>query len=520
MPMFRGFVPRKLQPWIYLFMAFTFQFSGGLYLGNLNEMTGSTTLMRENLLMCLYANLAGMAIYFPLLFRMKFRFTNKTLLTSAISGILACNLAVPHITFLPLLWALCFFEGMCKIQGTFECMSNIQLWMTPERDFSVFFPVLHIVILGSMQLSDLCSVYLMHHYHWNRMHYFIAGLMCIDLCIVTFLTRHFRMFKKMPLFGIDWLGGVLWAVLLLQVSYFFCYGDWLDWFHSPVMHNLAVSILFTLALCLWRMCTIRHPFLEPQMWRYRNLLPVLFLITVVEALLATEHVLEEIFYEEVMHYENLVSVQFNWFTLTGALTGCAFAWWWLHIKRFNSLRLIAIGFAAIVAYYAGFYFTLSSEIHWTQLAVPVACRGFAYAVLSITFMLSLEDLMSFQHFFQSLSVFNMLHMVVGGVMGAALYTQGFSYYVADNMARYGAALDHVSANEIPGGMSGFMPQFVEHVMQISLKQMFGWALFAGIAVCLCVLLYDAPVRRRFKIMPLWRSVWKDVRRTSEKSSAH
>lgn len=38
MPMFRSFVPRKLQPWIYVVFAFMFQMSGGVYLGALNEM--------------------------------------------------------------------------------------------------------------------------------------------------------------------------------------------------------------------------------------------------------------------------------------------------------------------------------------------------------------------------------------------------------------------------------------------------------------------------------------------------
>ena len=103
MPMFRSFVPRKIQPWIYLFIAVTFQLSGGVYLGALNQMIGGMALMREDILMCMYANLAGMAIYFPLLFRMKFRFTIKTLLTSAALGVLLCNLIAPHITFLPLL---------------------------------------------------------------------------------------------------------------------------------------------------------------------------------------------------------------------------------------------------------------------------------------------------------------------------------------------------------------------------------------------------------------------------------
>ena len=106
MPMFRNFVPRKLQPWLYIFIAVTFQLSGGLYMANLSHMVGETSLMREDLQMCLYCNLAGMAVYFPLLFRMKFRFTNKTLLTAASLGVIVCNLIAPYTTFLPLLFLL------------------------------------------------------------------------------------------------------------------------------------------------------------------------------------------------------------------------------------------------------------------------------------------------------------------------------------------------------------------------------------------------------------------------------
>lgn len=83
LPMFRSFVPRKMQPWIYLFIAVTFQLSGGVYLGALNpddrqHVTDAGGYF--NVHVCQPET--GMAIYFPLLFRMKFRFTNKTLLTS------------------------------------------------------------------------------------------------------------------------------------------------------------------------------------------------------------------------------------------------------------------------------------------------------------------------------------------------------------------------------------------------------------------------------------------------------
>lgn len=513
MPMFRSFVPRALQPWIYLLMAVTFQLSGGVYLGSLNEMVGGTSLMREDIMMCLYCNLAGMAVYFPILFRMKFRFTNRTLLTVSAAGVLLCNLVAPYVRLLPLLWAICFVGGMCKIQGTFECMSNIQLWITPQRDFTAFFPVLHIVILGSMQLSDIVTTALVHHYHWVWMHYLVAGLMIADLLIVRLCTRHFRIARKFPLYGIDWLGAVLWAALLLQVAYLFDYGDWYDWWNSPVMRRLAVSALATLAICLWRMNTIRHPYIEPRMWSYRNLFPVLVLITLVEVFLATEHVLEEVFYEETMHYAPTVSVLLTRYTLLGVLLGCGFCYWWMHVRRMSYVRLLAVGIAALSAYLLGYYFTVSSDIHISQLYLPTACRGFAYAVLSATFMVCLEEIMTFQHFFQALSVFNMLHMVVGGVLGAAIYSEALSYYMSDNMARYGAAVDSVAFSRAPFDMGPFMETFVGRMMETSVKQIYGWAAYACIALLLLFLLYDAPARRALKPMPLWRSVRSDVARS-------
>lgn len=507
MPMFRAFVPRIIRPWIYVFLAITFQCSGGLYLGTLNQMMGETTWMREDLLMCLYANLAGMAIYFPLLFRMKFRFTNKTLLLGSAVGVLVCNLVAPGISSLPLLWTVCFIEGMCKIQGTFECMSNIQLWISPTRDFTAFFPILHIIILGSMQLSDLIATYLMYYYHWNYMFWFVCGLMLVDLLLLVTCVRHFRMFKKFPLLGVDWLGAFLWALLLLEIACFFNYGDWLDWWHSQVIRLLAFSILLTLAICLWRMLTIRHPYLEPKMWTYRRLFPVLLLITVVEGFLASEHVLEEVFFEEVMHYGEMVSVQLDWQVLIGVLAGCMFSYWWMHIRHFNFLRLIIIGIVAIICYLLGFYFTISSDIHISQIFLPIVCRGFAYAVLSATFMVCLEEIMSFQHFFQALSVFNMLHMVMGGVMGSAIYTQGLSYYMADNLSRYGSSVEAFP-----------LERYVSYVMEISIKQIYGWTAYVCISLFLLFLLYDAPIRRELKQMPNWRKLRTEIAKTFSRKS--
>ena len=241
--MFRSFVPKCIQPWIYLSMVMCIQFSSGMYLGAMEDIQGTTGFMIEDLLMCLYANLAGMAVYFPLLFRMKLRFSNKFLLCTSAVVIGVCNLLTLHITFLPLLWVVCFIEGMAKLQGTFECMSNIQLWMTPKRDFGIFFPVLHVVLLTAIEGSGYLAAWFGYHFSWQFMHYFCVGTMCYVLLIQQTLCRPFcPMPKPLSLKGLDFTGGLLLSILMLIVSYIFVEGDYLMWMDNRTLRILLGAV--------------------------------------------------------------------------------------------------------------------------------------------------------------------------------------------------------------------------------------------------------------------------------------
>lgn len=125
-PSFDSYVPRRLQPWIYLLFAFIFQLSGGIYGGAMSHVMGEYSLMREDVLMVIMCNVVGVAMPFPFLFKMKFRFTNRSLLLNAALVIAVCNVLIVWTESLPVMCALSYIAGFFKLCGTFECMSNIQ----------------------------------------------------------------------------------------------------------------------------------------------------------------------------------------------------------------------------------------------------------------------------------------------------------------------------------------------------------------------------------------------------------
>ena len=513
MPMYHDFVPKWIRPWIYVVLAFCFQLSNGMYLGAMNNIVGEWGIMREDVQMCLYATLIGMALYFPVLFRMKFRFSNKLLLMTSAAVILVCNLLATFRMPLPLLWALCVVCGMAKIQGTFECMSTIQLWMTPKRDFGVFFPILHIILLSSIEVAGYLAAWFAFDMHW-----LVMALMLVVLLVQALLTRPFHAMPQIiPLKGIDWMGALLWCALWLQVAWLLNYGDWLDWWHSPDFRLVTGTMLITLAVCLQRMMHHPKPYIEPAMWTYHNVVPVILLIGVVEALFSCEHVLEMVYYEEVMHYADHTYEALNQWSLPGIVAGCLFSIGWLKLMRWNVYKLIALALVAFCIYAGGFYVLVDSNINIEQLRIPILWRGFSYAVLCISFMWCLHAIMSFEHFFQALSVFNVLHMFVGGLVGAALHARGMKYYVADGFARCSGYVDSVRMSARAVDLPQMMNGIVEGFLAQSVKILFGWTLIAGLFFAALMLLWDIPmVRHQVKHIPAWPVVGMRVLRSVQR----
>lgn len=510
MPMFRDRIPVKLRPWLYVYLAFTFQLSSGVYLGSLNEMIGSMSLMREDILMCLYSGLCGLAFTFPILFRTKFRFTNRTLLLTSVTGIAACNIIGMFVTNLPLLWFICFVAGCLKIQGMFECMSNIQLWMTPERDFRVFFPLLHLWVMLSVSVSDLLAVYFCYVATWHYMSWLMIGIMSFNALWLFVCTRHFRFMKPLPLYSIDWLGAVLWILAVMQTVYIFCYGEFYNWWDSEVIRMLSATALLTFVLAVARMFLIRHPYIEPEIWRNKHLLAILLLALVIETYFATEHVLEEVFYEGGMEWHKHTRAILDYPAMLGTVCACLFALLWLKVWQRGRVGLIAVGLAAFVVYVLYFYFMISPQMSMPQLYFPIFMRGFAATLLGIVMLYAVQSVMNFMVFFQSLAVFQTLHLLIGGVVGAACYAFGIRYLVADGVARYGGYMDSVGLPpaEVPHRIGALMSQF----QVAGVKQIYGLVAYAAIALLLAVLVYDIPfTREHIRRIPSWTAVGKILR---------
>lgn len=507
MPMFRTWVPKPLQPWLYVLTVFCVQFSSGIYLGALDCIRGTTNFMIEDMLMLLYCGLAGMAIYFPMLFRMKFRFTNQQLLIGAAVVIGLCNIITMYSTNMGLLMIVCFVSGMAKLQGTFECMSNIQLWITPRRDFAVFFPVLHIVLLTAIEGSGFLAAWMGYHMTWQMMHVLTVGTMCFVVMTQLVLCRPFcPMPQRMSLRGLDIQSGLLISVLMLMLSYVMIYGDYLMWMDNRNIRIICGLSLLLFGIVLHRLRRVEQPFLSMKIFTYRNVLAIMTVVALAEMLLGAKHCLEEIFYVEVLHLEEHTKEEQYLWALPGIYTGVAISLFWLKVLKWKIWKLLGLGFACILGYAILMYVHVDVHVNLEQFRLAIALRGCAYCMLSASLMWALhESVHELFEFFMGLFVFNILHMYLAGAVGYGFYTSIFSHYLSDNMARYGSHLTltrlDMSTLNFPAFMEG---DFLPSMMAVAIKQSYGIIIWISLFSVVFFFLLDIPaVRTNVRRVPMW-----------------
>lgn len=507
MPMMKDWVPRWIQPWLYVLTALCFQFGGGYYLGALEVIRGTTNFMIEDVMFLLYASLAGMAVYFPMLFRMKFRFTNKQLLCASAIVLGICNIVTMYSQSMPVLVVACFIAGMAKIQGTFECMSNIQLWITPRRDFSVFFPVLHIILLTAIEGSGWLAAWFGHHFTWQMMHVFTVGTMSLTLLIQLVCCRPFcPMPHRLSLKGMDFQGGLLICVLMLTLSYIVVYGDhymWLDSLHMRVLLGIAIVLA---GIVLYRMHYYRYPYVEFKLFTFRNVVPILIVTFFAELALGAEHTMEEILYSEVVHLEELTKESQYMWVLPGMYVGILLDIYWLKVRKWKVWKLFGIAFLSIALYGMLMYFTLGTGGNIEQYRLAIFLRGFSYAILGPTLMWALEESVpSLELFFMGLFVFNIFHMYLAGATGYGIYTTIFSHFLNDDMQNYGRQLTltrldlaHFNFGEYVGN------DFLHSMMLVAMKQVYGYVIWFALAIAAIFLLCDIPaIRTNIRKVPRW-----------------
>lgn len=482
---YREWLPTPVCILMSMAFAMVFQFNGGVFLPTAVQMSSSYGWMKEDVMIAGYASYIGMTLIFPILFRLKSRFTTRSILMTVCPVLICCNLVTMHTQNICLLVAVCFISGFFRMWGTFECFSNIRLSVTPSGNFSVFYPVIYIIVLESIQLSGLAAIHISDWANWQYMHWFVIGLLMAVWGCVTVFTRPWRQGRKIPLYGIDWLGGFFWGVILFCIVFVCIYGEYYDWLDSPVIRACIVTAAVLMMVNYNRMHRIKRPFISPQVMHYRHFPTILFLFLMLCLFLTTSSVLQESFMASILRYDPLNAISLNWSAFIGILTGSALVFFRQVIQRKGFKLLITVGFALIVLYQYCMYFLIDPNLNIESLYLPNFIKGVGHGMLYISLTIYVAKTVPFIHFFQGLCVLSFIRTSTATPLGTAILNRWMRHLQQENLGMLSRNFDGLKA--YGRSFADFYLEVCRQTSLSSLKELFGIVCIAGTILLLVIL---------------------------------
>jgi MFS family permease len=410
-----------------------------------------------------------------------------------------------------ILTGTCFIAGVLRMWGTFECFSTLLLRITPSRTFALFFCVIYSVILGCVQLSGIITVYLTDLYSWQYMHYFIVGLLLIVALISCLLLRPFRVQEALPLKGIDWLGGILWSVILLLLIFVFNYGEHYDWLDSPHIQLALFAALLLGIIHFFRIRQLRNPYINMKIVRYPHVFTVLFLFTAMFFFLSTPTVLQNAYTAAILHFDSLHTISLNWAVLAGLLLGSLFTWLTLVRLHWKYKTIVFIGLALLVANQVLFYFLISPDTSKEMLYLPLVFRGAGNMILYIVLTFYCSQVIPFNNMFQALAILGFIRNGIGTPMATALIGRLFTTLQKANYLSLSSELD--AQNPVVNNLSfnTIYGEVQRQALMVSIKEVFGYVVIFGILLLLAFLLTKYPPINKYVRMPVFslpRRLWE------------
>ena len=506
------FVPEPLKPWLMILFIIILNCTGGVYLAAVSEMVGSTQLLQEDIMMAGHASLVGMALFFAIMFRLKWAVRPKTALGSCIMVLVVANLICMHTGSVPVLVGTSLVAGFFRMWGIYECNSTIQLWITPKRDMAIWFCYIYLMVNGTIQLTGIASLAFSVWASWHYMHWFIIGALLTMYLVVLVCYKGVRIMPRLPLFGIDWIGMLLWGTTAMSVLFISVYGEHYDWWQSEHIRLATVLGAVSLGANLWRASFLRHPYISLEIFKIPIVPICVGIILVMDLLLAPSHIFEHALMEGVLGYDHLNSLTLNWVAIVGVVIGVVFTWQTFARRKWSYQRMLVIAFSCFAFYLAYFYFRIDYNLPKEALYFPVIVRSAGYVIVAIL-MLTANARLPFPYLFlHGLSFQNMFSAALAAPIGNAIVGRVLKCIMERNSMLLSERMDHLTLSTTRASFGELYGMVQVQSLLESMKEIYGWLLLVAILCLIGLMLRYSGIRPLKVIEPTYKVIHRLIRR--------
>lgn len=450
---FHKWVPRPVGIIILMLMFVPPTFSGGAYLCNLAEMSGSLGIWSEDIQMASFITSIGMCLFPPFMIRfLQARRAKQTYLW-CFSLLIPLNCICAVATSLPVLYTACFLTGFIRIIVMLNCTFTIAPYLTGmdtlsmftmteeptpdvqytlERKRTMLMPVLYFFILIISQFSNIVTAWFAYQYQWQYAYFAVAGMLLVAILLVMVSMPTVENKIRWQL---EWSmvpDMLLMAVALCSMAYILVYGKTLDWFDSNAIRWACAVMLVSIGSFMFMASKHRKNYYLPlEIFSFRNvwISMLLFLLLMV---FNSASIFVGTFAKLTTPINNLHSAMLSGQAIIGCLCGLILSIL-LVLRKVTFRTVFVVAFLLMATANIYMYFQYQTVGLYSNMAIPTVLNYtgllMMYSLVAAWGMKSLPSRYLVTFVFLMIWMRNAIAPVVGSSIYSNWLNQRQQYYV-------------------------------------------------------------------------------------------
>jgi len=417
--LFYSWVPVWLKLPVLFLLFFVILTANAVYVGNATDMYSGLGVYPEPFTEAFNAVYIGMGLGLMLEWRLKLRFSNKTLLLWGLTMMALANLVNMYTENPVLIVVSCLILGFTKISALMEVYIIWLVVWSPKLDTTRMYPFVYITALSGVYFVTWLTARLAYTYNWR--HGYILMLILIGVCLLAglLLVENHPLRRRMPLYQMDWLGLLLLASFLILVNYVAVYGKTENWWASEKMQAASCLIAVTFFAFILREGLVKRPVLPFALFKRGSFVKGLVYFLILGIFLPAS--IQGTFTAGVLDFESISNNRLNLYLIPGVAAGAVLSWFWYYYKK-NTEVLLFIGLAAFVAYYYLLYTNLATGLGLEDFWGMSILKGFGTVLMYIVVGLNTTSGFPLNNIFTAGGMMILFRSVLGSGVIAGIYS--------------------------------------------------------------------------------------------------
>lgn len=456
---FYDWIPRPVGILILLFMFVPPTFSGGAYLCNSAEMSGSLAFRSEDIQLASIFTSIGMCLFPPFMLRfLQIRRVKQTYLYCFLL-LIPLNYICAVTTSMPLLLTACLLIGFVRCIVMLNCTFTIAPYLTGidtlamftmkeeppvevqyqlERKRTFLMPVLYGFILLISQISNMLTAWFAYNYSWQDAYYVVIVMLIAALVLVISTMPSVKSNGKYTFERRKIWQMLLMSITLCSMAYLLVYGKISDWFDSDnICISLAVMLLSG-GLLLYLFSNGRDDdYLPIKVFKYRNVLMSMLLFLLV-MIFNSANMFTTMFVKLTTSIDNLQSAMLGKWQILGYVVGLVLSIF-LIFRKVSFKIIFGSAFFIMALSNMILYFQYQTDGYIDNMIPPIVLN--AVGLLMLYSVVAAFGMKKLPARYLVAFVFLMIWMrnVIAPAVGSSLYSNMMQnrqqYYVASLAGR-------------------------------------------------------------------------------------